>query len=88
WSIFIDAMDTKYRGRQKLKAGLRLAIEHGEIKVVYQPIVSAQSLRVVACEALARWEHPQLGFVPPAEFIPLAEEMGIITDITRFMLAQ
>ncbi|MBX4378162.1 EAL domain-containing protein, partial [Mycobacterium tuberculosis] len=81
-------MDTKYRGRQKLKADLRLAIEHGEIKVVYQPIVSAQSLRVVACEALARWEHPQLGFVPPAEFIPLAEEMGIITDITRFMLAQ
>jgi len=49
WSIFIDAMDTKYRGRQKLKADLRLAIDHGEIKVVYQPIVSAQSLRVVAC---------------------------------------
>ncbi|TWH04118.1 diguanylate cyclase (GGDEF)-like protein [Ochrobactrum sp. J50] len=88
WSVFIDAMDTKYRGRQKLKADLRLAIDHGEIKVVYQPIVSAQSLRVVACEALARWEHPELGFVPPAEFIPLAEEMGIITDITRFMLDQ
>ncbi len=88
WSIFIDAMDTQYRGRQKLKADLRLAIDHGEIKVVYQPIVSAQSLRVVACEALARWEHPELGFVPPAEFIPLAEEMGIITDITRFMLEQ
>lgn len=88
WSIFIDAMDTKYRGRQKLKADLRLAISHGEIKVVYQPIVSAQSLRVVACEALARWEHPELGFVPPTEFIPLAEEMGIITDITRFMLEQ
>ncbi|KAB2720866.1 EAL domain-containing protein [Brucella intermedia] len=88
WSVFVDAMDTKYRGRQKLKADLRLAINHGEIKVVYQPIVSAQSLRVVACEALARWEHPELGFVPPAEFIPLAEEMGIITDITRFMLEQ
>ena len=41
WSIFVDAMDTKYRGRQKLKADLRLAINHGEIKVVYQPIVSA-----------------------------------------------
>ncbi len=88
WSVFVDAMDTKYRGRQKLKADLRLAINHGEVKVVYQPIVSAQSLRVVACEALARWEHPELGFVPPAEFIPLAEEMGIITDITRFMLEQ
>ncbi|MBB5703147.1 diguanylate cyclase (GGDEF)-like protein [Ochrobactrum daejeonense] len=88
WAVFVDAMDTKYRGRQKLKADLRLAVGHGEIKVVYQPIVSAQSLRIVACEALARWEHPTLGFVPPTEFIPLAEEMGIITDITRFMLEQ
>ena len=88
WAIFVGAMDVKYRSRQKLKADLRQAIDNREIKVVYQPIVSAQSLRVVACEALARWEHPELGAVPPAEFIPLAEEMGIISDITRFMLEQ
>jgi EAL domain-containing protein (putative c-di-GMP-specific phosphodiesterase class I) len=67
---------------------LRLAIENQEIKVVYQPIVSAQSLRIVAYEALARWEHSELGHVPPAEFIPLAEEIGIISQITRFMLEQ
>lgn len=48
WALFVSAMDTKYRGRQKLKADLRQAIANGEIKVVYQPIVSAQSLRVVA----------------------------------------
>ncbi|WP_280995011.1 EAL domain-containing protein [Ochrobactrum sp. 19YEA23] len=88
WAVFVGAMDTKYRSRQKLKADLRQAIGNNEIKVVYQPIVSAQSLRIVACEALARWVHPELGNVPPAEFIPLAEEMGIITDITRFMLEQ
>jgi diguanylate cyclase (GGDEF)-like protein len=88
WAVFVGAMDTKYRSRQKLKADLRQAIGNNEIKVVYQPIVSAQSLRIVACEALARWVHPELGSVPPAEFIPLAEEMGIITDITRFMLDQ
>ncbi len=86
WTVFVNAMDTRYRGRQKLKADLRQAIANGEIKVVYQPIVSAQSLRIVACEALARWEHRELGPVPPAEFIPLAEEMGIITAITRFVL--
>nr|WP_312472231.1 EAL domain-containing protein [Brucella sp.] len=88
WALFVNAMDTKYRGRQKLKADLRLAIENQEIKVVYQPIVSAQSLRIVAYEALARWEHSELGHVPPAEFIPLAEEIGIISQITRFMLEQ
>jgi len=88
WALFVSAMDTKYRGRQKLKADLRQAIANGEIKVVYQPIVSAQSLRVVAYEALARWNHAELGPISPAEFIPLAEEIGIISQITSFMLDQ
>ncbi|MFI3903671.1 putative bifunctional diguanylate cyclase/phosphodiesterase [Ochrobactrum sp. S1502_03] len=88
WALFVSAMDTKYRGRQKLKADLRQAIANREIKVVYQPIVSAQSLRVVAYEALARWEHSELGPISPMEFIPLAEEIGIISQITRFMLEQ
>ncbi|MCL7996651.1 EAL domain-containing protein [Brucella sp. 21LCYQ03] len=88
WALFVDAMDTKYRGRQKLKADLRQAIANREITVVYQPIVSAQSLRVVAYEALARWDHADLGPVSPAEFIPLAEEIGIISQITRLMLEQ
>lgn len=88
WVVFVEAMDTRYRSRQKLKSDLRQAVENGEIKAVYQPIVSAQSLRIVACEALARWEHPVLGDVPPAEFVPLAEEIGMISKITRFMLEQ
>lgn len=86
WAIFASAMETKYRSRQRLKSDLRKAIDDGEIKVVYQPIVSAQSLRVIAYEALARWEHSELGWISPAEFIPLAEEMGVISQITRFVL--
>ncbi|MGU3575889.1 putative bifunctional diguanylate cyclase/phosphodiesterase [Brucellaceae bacterium C25G] len=88
WAIFEEAMDVKYRGRQRMKVQLREAVQNGTLSVVYQPIVSAHSLRVVACEALSRWDHPELGSVSPAEYIPLAEEMGIITDITRFMLNQ
>lgn len=86
WAIFVDAMDTKYRGRQKLKSDLRIAIAEGALSVVYQPIVSAQSLRIVSCEALSRWDHPELGPIPPGEYIPLAEEMGVISDITKLML--
>ncbi|SPU65062.1 diguanylate cyclase [Brucella melitensis] len=88
WAAFVGAMDTKYRSRQKLKADLRQAVAQREIHVAYQPIVSAQSLRIVACEALVRWNHAELGLVPPAEFIPLAEEIGLISEITRFMLEQ
>src|SRR5690606_34495488 len=72
WALFASTMETKYRSRQKLKADLRQAIDRSEIKVVYQPIMSAQSLRVVAYEALARWDHAELGSVSPTEFIPLA----------------
>lgn len=88
WAIFEEAMDVKYRSRQRLKTELRKAISEGALSVVYQPIVSAHSLRVVACEALSRWEHPELGAISPAEYIPLAEEIGVISEITRFMLRQ
>lgn len=88
WALFASTMETKYRSRQKLKADLRQAIDRSEIKVVYQPIMSAQSLRVVAYEALARWDHAELGSVSPTEFIPLAEEIGVISRITRFVLEQ
>lgn len=86
WAMFEEAMDIRYRSRQRLKNDLRRAIASGALKVVYQPIVSAQSLRMVSCEALSRWDHPELGPISPADYIPLAEEMGIITEITRFML--
>lgn len=86
WKLFEESMDEAFRRRQTLKSELRQAISRGQLRVAYQPIVGMNSMKVEACESLCRWDHPDLGSVSPAEFIPLAEEMGIITDITDFML--
>lgn len=86
WHLYQEEMDDTFRERQRLKADLRLAIENRAISVVFQPIVSMPNLTVVACEALCRWHHPTLGQISPAIFIPLAEEMGIISEITAIVL--
>jgi diguanylate cyclase (GGDEF)-like protein/PAS domain S-box-containing protein len=86
-TIFADAMDERYQRRQRLKKDLKEAIQQGKLNVVYQPIIDAHSMRIVACEALARWEHQEFGPISPGIFIPLAEETGAISDLSRFMLA-
>jgi EAL domain-containing protein (putative c-di-GMP-specific phosphodiesterase class I) len=62
------------------------AVTRGEIRAVFQPQIDIASRRIVAVEALARWTHPTLGAVSPAEFIPLAEQLGLIGEIGDFML--
>ncbi|MCD7058330.1 putative bifunctional diguanylate cyclase/phosphodiesterase [Pelagibacterium xiamenense] len=86
WQEFHDALDVEFRYRQRLKADLRDAIASEQIKLVYQPMVSLADRSVVCCEALARWTHPELGPIPPMVFIELAEETGIVDEITRYVL--
>ncbi|ESZ58719.1 EAL domain-containing protein [Mesorhizobium sp. C120A] len=87
WRLFEAAMDAAFRNRQMMKADLRTAVEGKALRVVYQPIVAMNTMRIASCEALCRWDHPDLGPVSPSVFIPLAEDMGIISEISTFVLA-
>src|SRR5690606_30537804 len=75
WRLFEADMDADFRARQILKAELRDAVANERLRIIYQPIVHLATRRIVGCEALCRWYHPQLGTISPSEFIPLAEEM-------------
>ncbi|RWC62836.1 EAL domain-containing protein [Mesorhizobium sp.] len=86
WRLFEASMDAAFRNRQLMKADLRTAVESKGLRVVYQPIVAMNTMRIASCEALCRWDHPDLGPISPSIFIPLAEEMGIISEISTFVL--
>ncbi len=86
WTIFAEDMDEKYTRLQKMKAALRDAIRTKSFSVVYQPMFAAGTMTVASCEALSRWYHPEFGSVSPATYIPLAEEMGVVGELTRHML--
>jgi len=72
--------------RMELKADLPGALERGELRVAYQPIVDIDSGAITGSEALMRWDHPERGAIPPIEFIPLAEESGLILELGRWIL--
>ena len=83
---FREEMDIEYRQRERMKRDLRETVAKRGLSLVFQPIIDFSSKKVVCCEALARWHHPELGSISPGVFIPLAEEMGIITEISRYVL--
>lgn len=85
-TLFTKNMCMAFKEKQTLKLALRKAIANGDLQLAYQPVMDIQSRRVVGCEALARWHDPELGIVPPDKFIPLAEEMGIVSKITDWAL--
>ena len=76
--VFDPEMHRRVRDAMDLEADLRQALQQAQIYVVYQPIVALDDRRPVGLEALARWHHPKRGLVSPAEFVPLAEEAGLI----------
>jgi len=88
FSVYEPHMHARVRRRHELAAALEQAVERGEIIVSYQPIVALSSGRIVAFEALARWQHPTRGIVMPNNFILLAEERGLMIDIGRTVLRE
>ncbi len=86
--VFTRQMREQALSLMALESDLRAAVQGGELQIHYQPIVALQSGRPVGFEALARWNHPTLGAVPPAQFVPIAEETGLITELDRLVLRE
>lgn len=85
---FDHSMHRSVAERLEQESALRNAIEHGELRAHFQPVVSLATGRIEKFEALARWERPGHGLVPPAEFIPVAEDSGLIVEVGEFMLRE
>ena len=81
FGFYHSHMDVKLQARRALEVDMRRALNAGEFSLAYQPIVRMRDQRIVACEALLRWHHPERGLIPPDQFIPIAEDIGLIVAL-------
>jgi len=88
YQFFMRAMTATAKGRLSMESSLRRAMSRDEFEMYYQPQVDSQSEKIIGMEALIRWHHPELGLVPPATFIPLAEETGLIGQLGDWVMRQ
>jgi diguanylate cyclase (GGDEF)-like protein/PAS domain S-box-containing protein len=86
YRFFAPEMDAQVRARRQLEIDLRQAIAAGALEVYYQPCIGLQDNRITGCEALVRWRHPERGMISPVDFIPIAEETGLINELGEFVL--
>ncbi len=84
--VFDEGMHTQARQRLQMETDFRLAFERREFLLYYQPIVTLATGKLVGAEALIRWRHPKRGLLSPADFLPIAEETGLITDLDSWVL--
>ncbi len=87
-SFYSDELGDVIRDRRELENDLRRSIERGELQLHFQPLVDIHQKRINTCEALLRWNHPERGSISPAIFIPVAEEIGMISQIGKYVLEQ
>ena len=87
-AVFDSALHAEVMNRMTLESDLRFAVERGELLVHYQPIVALSSLQPSGFETLVRWNHPTRGFLPPGEFVPIAEDTGLITALDMWVVQE
>ena len=88
YAFFEESLNQRAQERRQLESDLRLALEHGEFELHYQPLFDLEQNRISSFEALLRWNHPRRGLISPVEFIPVAEDTGLIVPLGAWVIRE